>query len=948
MLFFPLTWHIEGPTISCYGWLRDTEKQRLIPSSVAIEDFRPYLYIKLPQHIQWNSEKVDIIKRHLANSSIKFITPDKDLVYKQGIYSFIRAPPTPYLYLEFYSQIQRHRCIKFLQTQQVIPRLGALRLHVCEAKATPILQLTCARKISTIDWFEFLPTNAQGMLTTKWNTLSKPTQHYPMPSPVVMSFDIEVYSHNPKKLPDAQHTEDKIFQISHVFSRLGSGKYEKILFTLGKPAELEPDIQVVEFTKESEMLLAHAALIRSKKPQILMGYNIYNFDIPYMLDRAEYYMIKDDFIRQGATLEKCPIISTEWSSSAFSNHKTFCLDMKGRICVDLLPMVKKDHKLPNYKLDNVAFHFLKKKKDPVSALDIFAFYKESLRSEADGMPCKYLAMIGNYCVKDAMLPLELFEYHKFWFNLASLASICQLPVMDLYRYGQQLKVYSQIYRYCYAKDIVVEDKLLVYNGEQCKGASVIEPTKGLHEDVVSFDFASLYPSAMISHNIDYTTLVPEEEKDVADEECWVIEWEEHINCSCPQAEKGEKEVLVCQKYCYKWLKEPKGVIPNIVENLLSERKVVKTQMKSMDEDSDEYALANTRQLNLKLSANSAYGFLNAKTSPLMFFAGAMSITAIGRRSIRQVKQLMWDKYKGTVVYGDTDSAYVKFPLMKGLATDELCKRCCEIASEVSSYFPKPMKLEFEGKVFKLYLLLSKKWYIFRTHKSDKLEGKGVLLVRRDNCDYVRRVYSSLTEMIFSKTPEVDLYIALAGYCGQMLSGYGEMSWFEYTKSVKKVDSFKKGDKSELKITYGDYTISKLNEDPKKRDKQMKLKNATTPEEFYIRSLPAHVQLALKMKERGQPVENGSRLNYVVTLQGGIDAQAWMKYEDSEYFNQFLDRRFIDTFFYVSHLLTPVQSLYEVYLDKDCKTAFKVLERAVRAKFFLLEALREAFGVRLIQ
>merc|ERR1719409_2185429 len=100
-----------------------------------------------------------------------------------------------------------------------------------------------------------------------------------------------------------------------------------------------------------------------------------------------------------------------------------------------------------------------------------------------------------------------------------------------------------------------------------------------------------------------------------------------------------------------------------------------------------------------------------------------------------------------VIYGDTDSVFVKFGTS---SVEEAMKLGVEAAQMVSETFLHPIKLEFE-KVYFPYLLLNKKRYagLYWTNpvKFDKLDTKGIETVRRDNCGLVRQLMDNVLNKI---------------------------------------------------------------------------------------------------------------------------------------------------------------------------------------------------------
>ena len=211
------------------------------------------------------------------------------------------------------------------------------------------------------------------------------------------------------------------------------------------------------------------------------------------------------------------------------------------------------------------------------------------------------------------------------------------------------------------------------------------------------------------------------------------------------------KVPMCEKRHYRFLKEPKGVLPTIIQNLLDARahtrkvdivnckkelsKIKGTDEKRENELQTMIHVLHQRQLAYKVSANSMYGAMGVRRGMLPFMPGAMCTAYMGRVNIERVAKTIGEKYDGQLVYGDTDSNYIYFPKMKGKSTIELWDHAEYVANEVTKCFPKPIKLEFEEAIYTFFFILTKKRYVCRSidcrgEAGTKIGRKGVISEKR--------------------------------------------------------------------------------------------------------------------------------------------------------------------------------------------------------------------------
>lgn len=609
--------------------------------------------------------------------------------------------------------------------------------------------------------------------------------------------------------------------------------------------------------------------------------------------------------------------------------------------------------------------------------------------------------VAHNCVQDSALTVLLMDKLQTWVGLTEMAKTCRVPIFSLYTQGQQIKVYSQLYKYCFDNQIVVEkDGYDVPDDERYVGAHVFPPVPGQYKNVIPFDFASLYPTTIIAYNIDYHTWVPDGST-ISNDKCHVMKWEDHIGCEhCPKVirkttltayidkernvikklrEKRNKsmdqirrkEIMtsinqkidelkpyitersdinkskpknpMCAKRSYRFLKEPKGVLPTIIQNLLDARArtrkvdivACKRKLDALNETDPErkniekiISVLQHRQLAYKVSANSMYGAMGVRKGYLPFMPGAMCTTYMGRVNIELVAKTIVEQYNGELIYGDTDSNYIHFPEMAGKSTPELWDYAEHVSNEVTKLFPDPIKLEFEEAIYVFFFILTKKRYMYRSidsregKVSSKIGRKGVLLARRDNSKFVRTIYEEVITHIADDYPHDYIIDNVIRHINDLCSGVKNYTDFIITKSVGATGNLKPeevvNEKGELKAKVGDYTVPLLSNDIETRNEQLHKKGAHDEEDFYRLCLPAQVQLAERMKRRGQRVDPGSRLEYIITHPDNHTGKQYEKIEGVDYYKKHKDVIQIDYLYYLKALANPLDQVLNVAFKKDKK------------------------------
>ena len=440
--------------------------------------------------------------------------------------------------------------------------------------------------------------------------------------------------------------------------------------------------QVISSNTEEDMLLKWRTFVHASDADIFTGYNVQNFDIPYLLDRAEAIWSKKDpklrLFTQWGRVKNALTRKREqmFSSSAYGRRTNIETTIEGRVIFDMLPYMQRNHKLSSYSLNSVCAEFLSQQKE-----DVHHSIISDLQAGSDADRHR----LAVYCLKDANLPQRLMDKLSVLINYVEMARVTGVPVSFLISRGQQIKVFSMILRKC--RDVNLLVPTLKKSGpagdEGYEGATVLDPIKQFYQvPIATLDFASLYPSIMQAYNLCYSTMVSGQDAKNVDPSKY------------KKSENGHAFVHSDVK---------KGILPTILGELLSARKRAKRDMKNAPNEFEK-AVQNGRQLALKISANSVYGFTGASVGQLPCVPIASSVTSYGRYLLEKTKAYVEETYTQTngyehdaqVVYGDTDSVMVKFGTKTVEATFPLA---IEAAEKCSAIFPDPILLEFEKVSF---------------------------------------------------------------------------------------------------------------------------------------------------------------------------------------------------------------------------------------------------------
>ena len=517
----------------------------------------------------------------------------------------------------------------------------------------------------------------------------------PVPKLRRISLDIEVESEEKNRLPDAKTAEGRITAVG-----FESSDKLKQVFVLRRndisegTNDLAPDIKVRFYDEDNEKGMIEDVFNLIKDYPLLITYNGDGFDLPYLYNRAErlgidkntnpLYMMRDSAtLKEGVHLDLYRTLS----------NRAFQIYAFGQ-------------KYTDFSLNSVSKGLLNEQK-----LDYGV--------EIDKMT---LYQIGKYCQNDAYLTYKLTSFNDdLLMNLLVVISrIGRMPIDDISRMGVSQWIRSLLY-YEHRKnnmliprreeidkrstevtnDAVIKDK-------KYRGGLVVEPKEGIHFDVTVMDFASLYPSIIKVKNLSYET----------------------VRCSHTECKKN----MIPQTN--HWVCTKKNGLTSVLIGSLRDLRVnyYKTMSKNQNLTNEERQLYTVVAAALKVILNASYGVMGAQIFPLYFLPAAEATTATGRHiildTIEKCRELNVD-----VLYGDTDSIFVKNPTEQQMQT---------IINQAKNNHGVELEVEKEYR----YVVLSdrKKNYLGVT-KNGKVDVKGLTGKKSHTPAFIKSLFYDILDIL---------------------------------------------------------------------------------------------------------------------------------------------------------------------------------------------------------
>ena len=710
---------------------------------IHIKNFKPYFFLKIPSNwtIRHFKAFISRLKSTVGEYNAKMLCK-AEIIHKKDFYGFTNNQLFKFAKFTFHNKGGFYNFQRKLQDNTFrVPSISLnhnFKNDLYESKIDPMLRFFHEMNIQPCGWIKIPSreytinspqlTRCQIDITIPYNKLIgvQKTAIAPM---TIASFDIECTSED-GAFPNPRRRGDEVIQIGTTFHKYGEQKcFFKHIITLKKCASIsgkeeDPDgnTMVESYTTEKEVLMAWAKLIEKIDPEIITGYNIWGFDWTFMYERAMCLFNRENGDYSSLFLDRLSRVKgkpaqlkeKELRSAALGDNTLKWIDIEGVVQIDLLKLIQKDHNLDSYKLDAVANTFMGLNKVDLSPKELFANYR-------NGSPEK-IKEIAIYCIKDCELVNHLIMKLEVIANNIGMGNVCLVPFSYLFMRGQGIKIFSLVAQICREEEFLIKniDKDSV-DQSSYEGAIVFDPKPGVYfEPIAVMDYASLYPSSMISENISHDSIVSAKEYDLEDKlvkEDGNKDYDnlEDYNYTDIQydvfkliEEKGKEEK---KKVGYKVCRfaenknGDKALLPRTLKKLLKARKDTRKKIKYEtitrndgkecygllkdkgnlyevhDIDTEQYTTVNKSeiknvretyndfekavldglQLAYKVVCNSLYGQVGAATSSICYKELAASTTATGRKMVILARDYTLDKFKGTkLVYGDTDSIFVSF------------------------------------------------------------------------------------------------------------------------------------------------------------------------------------------------------------------------------------------------------------------------------------------------
>ena len=481
---------------------------------------------------------------------------------------------------------------------------------------------------------------------------------------------------------------------------------------------------------------------QSNCPDIITGWNIKFFDVPYIVNRFRKILNEEE------TRKLSPWnIITERKANV-NNRELIAYDFLGVCALDYIELYKwyapGGKSQESYRLDNIAQVELGEGKIAYDEYDsLHALYRQNYQ--------KFI----EYNIKDVDLILKLDDKLKLLELAITLAYDTKTNYDDVFA---QTRMWDSLtYSYLLDKKIVVPPRVVKDKTSAFEGAYVKEPQVGLHNWVASFDLNSLYPHLMMQYNISPETLI--EPSNYTDEMRNIIMDGVSVDkMLSKQVDTSKLSGVTLTPNGQFFRTDKQGFLPKMMEEMYIDRSKFKKLMLKAKQDyenetdeSKKYdiekriARYNNLQLAKKVSLNSAYGALGSQYFRFYDLRQALAVTLAGQLSIRWIENKLNEYMNGLlkttgidyVIASDTDSIYLKL----GPLVDKITQKDTKV-EKVISIMDKICEDKLQPFIDTSYQELAEYVHAYKQKMEMKREGlsdKGIWTAKKR---YILNIYNN--------------------------------------------------------------------------------------------------------------------------------------------------------------------------------------------------------------
>ena len=534
----------------------------------------------------------------------------------------------------------------------------------------------------------------------------------------IYALDIEVKCEN--GFPNVEEAAEEMLSIT-----IKDMVTKKFISWVTREFDAPPNVEMKVFWTEQEMLQDFLTWWAQNTPDILTGWNVNLYDMPYIARRINRILG-----------EKWMKSLSPWNRANerevyVQGRKNYAYDISGVNILDYLDLYRKFtySNQESYRLDHIAFVELGQRKVDHSEYENFKdFYTSDWQ--------KFML----YNIQDVELIDRLEDKMKLLELAITMSYDAKVNFEDVY---SQVRMWdTMIYNYLTDRNVVVPPRRVERKDEKYAGAYVKEPKAGCYDWVVSFDLNSLYPHLIMQYNISPETLIESR----------------HPSATVDKILEGTLDIS--GEYCVcangaQYRKDIHGFLPEMMQTIYDERTIYKKKMLIAKQDYEkkpserlkkDIAKFNNIQMARKIQLNSAYGAIGNQYFRYYNLANAEAITLSGQVSIRWIEQRM-NKYlnkilktedEDYVIASDTDSIYLNL----GPLVETVYKGREKTPSSIVSFLNKVCEVELEKYITSSYEALATYVGAYEQKmimKRENIANKGIWTAKKR---YILNVWDS--------------------------------------------------------------------------------------------------------------------------------------------------------------------------------------------------------------